>query len=81
MHDDCNYEKQAESDYDKLHSLREVEPSSKVIRLRRSRPAWPWPRIKGFCEALLLKYKKLADPGLQANVPEALQFAQNQSIQ
>ena len=70
MHDDCNYKKQAESDYEKSHSLREANSSSKVIRLRRSRPAWPWPRIKRFSEALRVKYEKGAAPGLQANVPE-----------
>src|SRR5438876_12244222 len=36
----------------------------------RSQPAWPWPKIKGFCEALRVKYEKRAGPGLQANVPE-----------
>jgi hypothetical protein len=33
MHDDCNYKKQAERDYEKFHSLRGAN-SSKVIRLR-----------------------------------------------
>ena len=70
MHDDCNYKKQTESDYEKFHLLRKANSSSKVIRLRRSQPAWPWPRIKRFSEALRVKYEKGAAPGLQANVPE-----------
>jgi len=32
MHDDSNYKKQAESDYEKFHLLREANSSSKVIR-------------------------------------------------
>jgi hypothetical protein len=51
MHDDCNYEKHAESDYDKLHSLREVEPSSKVIKVATVPTSMAL--AKGFCEALI----------------------------
>src|SRR5438132_2133681 len=70
MHDDCNYKKQAESDYKKFHSLRETTDHHRSLGCEQSQPAWPWPKIKGFCEALRVKYEKRAGPGLQANVPE-----------